>query len=62
MLRSSAALQICPTREEKVSRTTSNRASQSWAEWIRGSAAGIISRGMFSRFSKDLYFSNRAIL
>ena len=48
MLRFRAALQICPTREEKVLRTVSNRASQSLAFRISGSAEGIISRGMFS--------------
>ena len=57
MLRSSAALQIWPTREEKVLRTVSKRASQSSALRIWGWAVGIISRGMFSVLVRDLCFS-----
>ena len=44
-----AALQICPTREEKVSRTVSKRARQSLASDSRAETEGIFSRGRFRR-------------
>ena len=42
----SAALDICPTREEKVLLTVSKRACQSVASRITGSALGIFSNGV----------------